>query len=254
MGDFQTIASLIDLSGKRGIVTGGLKGIGQAITARLVESGAKVLVADSDPSINEIKDTEQISYKYCDITDQNDLSSTIQRASDDTGIDFLVNNAGIFPTTGPIEHVTDVFVSRMLEVNVRAQYSASREAANYLRKGGAIVNIASIAALRGGANISAYSTSKAAIVGLTQSFAQELGRKGIRVNAIAPGIIDTPGVQEQLQPLKEGGLDIESAITANPLRLTGDPDYIARSALFLISDLSAFVTGHILVVDGGSTA
>ena len=254
MGDFKTIASLIYLSGKSGIVTGGLKGIGQAITARLVESGAKVLVADSDPSINEIKDTEQISYKYCDITDQNDLSSTIQSASDDTGIDFLVNNAGIFPTTGPIEHVTDEFVSRMLEVNVRAQYSASREAANYLRKGGAIVNIASIAALRGGANISAYSTSKAAIVGLTQSFAQELGRKGIRVNAIAPGIIDTPGVQEQLQPLKEGGLDIESAITANPLRLTGDPDYIARSALFLISDLSAFVTGHILVVDGGSTA
>ena len=254
MGDFQTIGSLIDLSGKRGIVTGGLKGIGQAITARLVESGAKVLVADSDPSINEIKDTEQISYKYCDITDQKDLSSTIQSASDNTGIDFLVNNAGIFPTTGPIEHVTDEFVSRMLEVNVRAQYSASREAANYLRKGGAIVNIASIAALRGGANISAYSTSKAAIVGLTQSFAQELGRKGIRVNAIAPGIIDTPGVQEQLQPLKEGGLDIESAITANPLRLTGDPDYIARSALFLISDLSAFVTGHILVVDGGSTA
>ena len=254
MGDFKTIASLIDLSGKRGIVTGGLKGIGQAITARLVESGAKVLVADSDPSINEIKDTEQISYKYCDITDQNDLSSTIQSASDNTGIDFLVNNAGIFPTTGPIEHVTDEFVSRMLEVNVRAQYSASREAANCLRKGGAIVNIASIAALKGGANISAYSTSKAAIVGLTQSFAQELGRKGIRVNAIAPGIIDTPGVQEQLQPLKEGGLDIESAITANPLRLTGDPDYIARSALFLISDLSAFVTGHILVIDGGSTA
>ena len=254
MGDFKTIASLIDLSGKRGIVTGGLKGIGQAITARLVESGAKVLVADSDPSINEIKDTEQISYKYCDITDQNDLSSTIQSASGNTGIDFLVNNAGIFPTTGPIEQVTDEFVSRMLEVNVRAQYSASREAANYLRKGGAIVNIASIAALKGGANISAYSTSKAAIVGLTQSFAQELGRKGIRVNAIAPGIIDTPGVQEQLQPLKEGGLDIESAITANPLRLTGDPDYIARSALFLISDLSAFVTGHILVVDGGSTA
>ena len=250
MGDFKTISSVIDLSGKRGIVTGGLKGIGQAITARLVESGAKVLVADSDPSINEIKDTEQISYKYCDITDQNDLSSAIQSASGNTGIDFLVNNAGIFPTTGPIEQVTDEFVSRMLEVNVRAQYSASREAANSLRKGGAIVNIASIAALKGGANISAYSTSKAAIVGLTQSFAQELGRKGIRVNAIAPGIIDTPGVQEQLQPLKEGGLDIESAITANPLRLTGDPDYIARSAPFLISDLSAFVTGHILVVDG----
>jgi NAD(P)-dependent dehydrogenase (short-subunit alcohol dehydrogenase family) len=150
--------------------------------------------------------------------------------------------------------VTDEFVSRMLEVNVRAQYSASREAARCLQRGGSIVNIASIAALRGGANISAYSTSKAAIIGLTQSFAQELGAKGIRVNAIAPGIIDTPGVQDQLGPLKEGGLDIESAIASNPLRLAGAPDYIARAALFLISDLSAFISGHTLVVDGGSTA
>jgi NAD(P)-dependent dehydrogenase (short-subunit alcohol dehydrogenase family) len=254
MGEFASISKLIDLSGKRGIVTGGLKGIGKAITARLVECGAEVLVADSDPSINDCPDTDNITFQYCDVTDEAGLLSAITSATGDQGLDFIVNNAGIFPTTGPIEQVTDEFVSRMLEVNVRAQYSASREAARCLQRGGSIVNIASIAALRGGANISAYSTSKAAIIGLTQSFAQELGAKGIRVNAIAPGIIDTPGVQDQLGPLKEGGLDIESAIASNPLRLAGAPDYIARAALFLISDLSAFISGHTLVVDGGSTA
>jgi len=254
VGKLQSIPELTDLSGKNGVVTGGLKGIGQAITQRLVECGAKVLIADSDPSINDCSDTDLMTFKYCDVTKTNDLVSAITSVADDQGIDFIVNNAGIFPTTGPIEKVTDEFVSRMLEVNVRAQYSASREASKYLRERGSIVNIASIAALRGGANISAYSTSKAAVIGLTQSFAQELGPKGIRVNAIAPGIIDTPGVQDQLAPLKAGGLDIENAIASNPLRLAGQPDYIARASLFLVSDLSAFITGHTLVVDGGSTA
>ena len=254
MGQLLSVSELIDLSGKHGIVTGGLKGIGQAITQRLVECGAKVLIADSDPSINDCSNTELMTFQYCDVTKTTDLVAAITSASDQQGIDFIVNNAGIFPTTGPIENVTDEFVSRMLEVNVRAQYSASREASKYLREGGSIVNIASIAALRGGANISAYSTSKAAVIGLTQSFAQELGPKGIRVNAIAPGIIDTPGVQDQLAPLKAGGLDIENAIASNPLRLAGQPDYIARVAIFLISDLSSFITGHTLVVDGGSTA
>ena len=254
MGQFLSVSELIDLSGKHGIVTGGLKGIGQAITQRLVECGAKVLIADSDPSINDCSNTELMTFQYCDVTKTTDLVAAITSASDQQGIDFIVNNAGIFPTTGPIENVTDEFVSRMLEVNVRAQYSASREASKYLREGGSIVNIASIAALRGGANISAYSTSKAAVIGLTQSFAQELGPKGIRVNAIAPGIIDTPGVQDQLAPLKAGGLDIENAIASNPLRLAGQPDYIARAAIFLVSGLSSFITGHTLVVDAGSTA
>ena len=182
------------------------------------------------------------------------LADAVALAAGDDALDILVNNAGIFPTTGPIDDVSDAFVQRMLDINVRAQYSAARDAARHMTRGGSIVNLASIAAIRGGANISAYAVSKAAIVGMTRAFANELGPRGIRVNAIAPGIIDTPGVQEQMAPLRAGGLDIDKAIAANPLRIGGRPDHIARAALFLCSSLAEFVTGHVLVVDGGATA
>jgi NAD(P)-dependent dehydrogenase (short-subunit alcohol dehydrogenase family) len=142
----------------------------------------------------------------------------------------------------------------MLDVNVRATFSVAREAARHMPAGGSVVNLASIAALVGGANISAYAASKAAVVSLTRAFARELGPRGIRVNAVAPGVIDTPGVQDQLEPLKASGLDIASRLSANPLGILGQPDHIARAVLFLVSDLAAFVTGHVLVVDGGSTA
>ncbi len=248
----SSLAELIDLSGRRALVTGGAKGIGAAIARRLSQAGAVVTVADMDP--NGTAPEGAAGYAICDVTDAAQMAAALDQAAGGGALDILVNNAGIYPTTGPIDAVTDEFVARMLEVNVRAQYSAARDAARRMTGGGSIVNLASIAGIRGGANISDYTTSKAAVMGLTRAFANELGPKGIRVNAIAPGIIDTPGVQEQLAPLKAGGLDIETAIAANPLRVAGHPDHIARAALFLCSDLAAFVTGQTLVVDGGSTA
>ena len=254
-----SLISLIDLHGRRALVTGGGKGIGAAISARLAEAGAHVMLADMDPTGQATADALtavglSASFVVCDITDPEALVAAVDAACRGDALDILVNNAGIYPTTGPIEHVTDAFVQRMLEVNVRAQYSAAREASQHKTNGGSIINLASIAAIRGGANISAYAVSKAAIVGMTRAFANELGPRRIRVNAIAPGIIDTPGVQDQLAPLKAGGLDIDRAIAANPLRIAGQADHVARAALFLASDLSAFVTGHVLVVDGGATA
>lgn len=254
-----TATQLIDLSGKRALVTGAAKGIGAAIASRLAEAGAHVTLSDLDPAGKATADAlvaagRSADFVTCDISDPTQLADAIGLASGDDALDILVNNAGIYPTTGPIDSVTDAFVHRMLDVNVRAQYSAARDAARRMTRGGSIVNLASIAAVRGGTNITAYSVSKAAVVGLTKSFANELGPKGIRVNAIAPGIIDTPGVQEQMAPLKAGGLDIDKSIAANPLRIAGQPDHIARAALFLSSDLAAFVTGVLLVVDGGATA
>ena len=257
--DLADLPALIDLNGRRALVTGGAKGIGAAIAARLAQAGAHVTIADLDPDGRTTAEAlvaagRAASFVLCDITNASQLDEAVRSAADDGALDILVNNAGIFPTTGPIDDVTDAFVERMLEVNVRAQYSASRNAARFMANGGSIVNLASIAAIRGGANITAYTVSKAAVVGLTRAFANELGPRNIRVNAIAPGIIDTPGVQEQLAPLRAGGVDIGKAIAANPLRIAGQPDHIARAALFLASDLAAFVTGHVLVVDGGATA
>jgi 2-deoxy-D-gluconate 3-dehydrogenase len=253
-----SVANLIDLTGRRALVTGGAKGIGAAIAARLAEAGALVTVADLDPDLFTDLDAHpgsaRTSFVTCDITDAAQLSHAIQVAADGIALDILINNAGIFPTTGPIDSVTDAFVERMLDINVRAQFSAARDASRVMTRGGSIVNLSSIAALRGGANISAYAISKAAIVGFTHAFANELGPRGIRVNAIAPGIIDTPGVQAQLAPLRASGIDIDAAIASNPLRTAGQPDHIARAALFLASDLAAFITGHVLVVDGGATA
>jgi 2-deoxy-D-gluconate 3-dehydrogenase len=252
--DLPSLTDLLDLSGERALVTGGGKGIGAAVAARLGEAGAHVTVADLDPAAEDFATSIDADFAPCDITDATQLADAVSIAAGESGLGILVNNAGIFPTTGPVARVTDEFVRRMLDVNVRAQFSATREAAAHMPHGGSIVNLASIAALRGGASISAYAASKAAVVALTRAHAHELGPRGIRVNAIAPGIIDTPGVQEQMEPLRAGGLDIDARIAANPVGIAGQPDHIARGVLVLVSRLSEFVTGHVLVIDGGASA
>jgi len=250
----STIAELIDLAGKRALVTGGARGIGAACARRLSEAGAHVTIADLDPLGADLAAAVSGEFVTCDITNAIQLEHAVDRAAGKDGLDILINNAGIYPTTGPVGKVTDEFITRMLDVNVRAQFSATREAAARMPNGGSIINMASIAALGGGANISAYSASKGAVVSLTRAHANELGAQRIRVNAVVPGIIDTPGVQQQMEPLRQSGVDIEARIAANPLGLAGQPDHVARGVLFLVSDLAAFVSGHLLVIDGGATA
>lgn len=249
----------IDLAGKRAVVTGGALGIGAQVCTRLAEAGADVVLTDVDPGGEQTAADLAarglgVTWQPCDITKTEQLIAAAEAAHSAGGLDIWVNNAGIYPTTGPVLEVTDEFLSRMFDVNVRSQFSAAREAAKRMDRGGSIVNLASIAALRGGAGISAYSASKAAVVAMTHALAHELGPRGIRVNAIAPGVIDTPGVRAQLAPLKEQGIDIERTIAGNPLGIGGQPDHIAAAVLFFVSPLASFVNGHLLVVDGGATA
>lgn len=256
------IARLLDLSGRVAVVTGAAKGIGAATARRLAEAGASVVVADLD-----VAGAEQAAAEIGAATGAKTVATRIDVADTATivavadaavaelgGLHIWVNNAGIYPTTGPILDVEDGFVDRMLEVNVRGTYAGAREAARRMTGGGVIVNLASTAGFSGAVGISAYVASKHAIVGVTKSMANEFGPKGIRVLGVAPGVIDTPGVQEQLAPLKEAGLNVEATMASNPLQRVGVPDDIGRVILFCASDLSMFMTGSTLLVDGGSLA
>jgi NAD(P)-dependent dehydrogenase (short-subunit alcohol dehydrogenase family) len=251
--------STITLDGRRAVVTGAALGIGAAIATLLAEAGATVMVTDMDPAGEQTASDLagrglDVSWQSCNVTNTADLIAVGDAAVAAGGLDIWINNAGIYPTTGPVLDVTDEFLARMFDVNVRAQFSACREAGRRLSPGGAIVNLASIAAIRGGAGISAYSASKAAVVAMTRALSLEFGPKGIRVNAIAPGVIDTPGVRAQMEPLRAAGVDIAKIIAGNSLGIAGQPEHIAKACLFLVSDLASFVNGHLLVVDGGATA
>lgn len=238
------------------MVTGGARGIGAAACRRLAEAGASVLVADLDLPAAEATAAGIGARPFVlDVTDTASVAAAADRAVAELGgLDIWVDNPGIYPPTGPALEATDDFVARMLTVNVLGTFAGAREAAKRMSGGGVIVNLASTAGFKAAPGISAYIASKHAVVGLTKSLAVELGPLGIRVLGVAPTVIATPGVEEQLAPLKASGVDIAAIGSANPLGRMGVADDVARVILFCASDLSAFMTGSTLLVDAGVLA
>jgi NAD(P)-dependent dehydrogenase (short-subunit alcohol dehydrogenase family) len=257
----RTLAELISLRGRRAVVTGAGRGIGAQIVRRLAEAGAAVVAGDLDGDVAGAVAQEASAAGgraigcALDVGDTASLAAAADLAVTELGgLEIWVNNAGIFPTTGPAVDADDAFVDRMLHVNVRGTYAGAREAARRMSNGGVIVNLTSTAGFKASAGISAYVASKHAVVGVTKALALEFGPLGIRVLAVAPTIIDTPGVREQMAPLAEAGLDVEARVAANPLGRMGVPDDVARVVLFCCSDLAAFMTGSTVAVDAGSLA
>jgi len=258
----RTLAELMSLSGRRAVVTGAGRGLGAQIVRRLAEAGAAVIAGDldgaaADEVAGEVSATGRRVVLGCelDIADSASLAAAADRAVAELGgLDIWVNNAGIFPTTGPAVDVDDAFLDRMMQVNVRGTYAGAREAARRMDGGGVIVNLTSTAGFKASAGISAYVASKHAVVGITKALALEFGPLGIRVLAVAPTIIDTPGVREQLTPLAAAGVDVEAHVAANPLGRMGVPDDVARVVLFCCSDMAAFMTGSTVAVDAGALA
>ena len=257
----RPLVDLLSLAGRRAVVTGGARGIGAATCRRLAEAGAAVLVADIDLAAAQATADEIVRAGGKAISARIDVTDTVSvsAAADQVvgelgGLEVWVNNAGIYPTTGPASEVADDFIDKMLEVNVRGTFAGAREAARRMVNGGVIVNLASTAGFRAAPGISAYVASKHAVVGLTKNLAIEFAARDIRVVGVAPGVIDTPGVQDQLAPLKAAGLDVGARMSHTLLGRAGQPDDVARVITFLVSDLAAWVTGSVIPVDAGSLA
>lgn len=251
-----------DLDGKAAVITGGASGIGRGIATKFAAEGATIVVADLHPEPREggtpvVEAVTEMGveaiYVECDVTNVEEIRAAIDAADEFGGIDILVNNAGIYHSK-PFLDVTEEEYEQLLDVNLKGAFFAAQAAVEKMlehERGGAIVNISSVAGLIGSANNSTYSASKGGVRLLTYALASEYGPSGIRVNAIHPGLIQTEMTTEDIQIF---GTDAEEQIRGTvPLRRSGLPEDIAEGALYLASDRSSFVTGESLVIDGGST-
>jgi 2-dehydro-3-deoxy-D-gluconate 5-dehydrogenase len=256
-------ASLIDLRGQTAVVTGGARGIGQGVAFRLAAAGASVVIADLDEELARLAAFDLAADGFSatgvgvDVADSESIQTMVEATVRSHGrLDILVNNAGVFPFS-PVLDTSEALWDRVLDINLKGVFFASQAAARQMVSeghGGRIVNIASIDALHPTGGLAHYDASKGGVVMLTRAIALELGPLGIRVNAIAPGSIQTPGAAAA-GGARPAGMDLEQTMKAFldriPLGRIGVPDDIARAVLFFASSMSDYATGALLVVDGG---
>ena len=260
------IYELLNLSGKTAIVTGGALGIGYGIASRLAEAGANVVIADYKEQ--EAKDAEQellsrglhTKAVKTDVSDETSVMKMVGETVSSFGsIDILVNNAGIYPSI-PVSKMTLADFEKVIAINLKGVFLCTKYASNLMIRegnGGKIINITSIDALHPSSiGLAHYDASKHGVWGFTKNIALELAPHKIWVNAIAPGGIATPGVKELQQKIpSESTVDmskmLEVFLKKIPMRRMGEPDDIAKVALFLASDMSSYMTGTQVIVDGG---
>lgn len=257
---------LLDLTGKTAIVTGGARGIGWGIAYRLAEAGAKVMVADlleKEAAEAEKKLTDKgwaAKHIVVDVSKEEEVKKMVaDTLAAFKSIDILVNNAGIYPSI-PVHQMSAADFDKVISINLKGVFLATKYASEEMIKqgqGGKIINITSIDALHpSSVGLAHYDASKHGVWGFTKNVALELATHKIWVNAIAPGGIMTPGVAEfQKAAPAPQGVDpakmMEQFLAKIPMHRMGEPDDIGKVALFLASDLSSYMTGQQVVVDGG---
>jgi 3alpha(or 20beta)-hydroxysteroid dehydrogenase len=242
--------------GKTVLISGGAGGQGAAHLRAFAAEGANVVIGDIRDDAGEALAAdvgEKALYVHLDVTDENDWAAAVAAAEERFGpLDVLVNNAGIPSPAVLIEHGDPSTWQRILDVNLTGPYLGIRAAAPSLRRsgGGAIVNIASMAADVGIAYLAPYVASKWGVRGLTQTAALELARDGIRVNAVHPGVVRTPFVTE---PARPGEPPVAETFSPDALAVPrlAEPEEISHAVLYLSSPDAAFVTGTDVVIDGG---
>ncbi len=249
----------MELVGKVAIVTGAGRGIGRAIAQRFAAEGASVVVAarttqEGDETVRRIREAGgEARFIPTDVSQGEQVRHLVAETVRVYGrLDALVNNAGIGGPGKPLEEASEEEWDRVIATNLKGCYLGMHYAIPHLRAagGGTIVNISSVLAEQTLPGCTAYTASKAAIIGLTRATALEVGRDGIRVNCIQPGSTDTPMMWDGLD--EAGRIEIEPLVAAAaPLGKVGRPEEIANVALFLVSDASSFMSGASLLVDGG---
>ncbi|WP_212631926.1 glucose 1-dehydrogenase [Pseudomonas sp. KB-10] len=244
------------LTGKNALVTGGGRGIGRGITEKLLAAGARVLVAQRQALDADLADNPNLFYVEANLADSG-APADIARAASELlgGVDVLVNNAGLM-FEQPIEEMSEQDWDRMMILNLRAPVFLARELLGQMRRrgGGSIINIGSIEGLSANPEHAAYCASKAGLHGLTRALAVDLGRDGIRCNAIAPGWIDSDLSNAYIDAQRDPAGARLGLLAMHPVGRTGAPQDIGGAVVFLASDEAAFITGQVLVIDGGRTA
>jgi 2-deoxy-D-gluconate 3-dehydrogenase len=263
----KPVKELLQLSGKTAIVTGGAMGIGLGIVHRLAEAGAKVYISDLNHEVAENKARELAAKGYTvksgssvDVSVENDVMNMVKQCVTEFGsIDILVNNAGIYPNI-PFSKMTLADFEKVLHVNLLGVFLCTKYVSEQMiaqGNGGKIINITSVDAIHPSMiGLAHYDASKHGVWGFTKNIGLELASHKIWVNAIAPGGIMTEGVKgSQADSPAPQSADMTNAIEAFmkkiPMHRMGDPDEIGKVALFLASDMSSYMTGSQIVVDGG---
>lgn len=239
----------LDLAGTTVLVTGTSGGLGRAIVDRFLEAGATVVAHARRPSATADAGHHG-SRRFTvigDLEDQDFVTEMFSPTARYAPVDVLINNAGVYPNGSLLDTSTSAF-DQVMRSNVGITFSCLREAARSMKnRGGSIVNIGSLNATHPALHQAAYNSAKAAIVSLSRSAAHELAPHHIRVNTVSPGLIDRPGLMEDWAP------GVERWLEHCPMGRLGTPGDVADACLFLASPLASWITGHELIVDGGTS-
>ncbi len=244
---------MYDLKSRVAFITGAGRGIGASIAEMIAEAGADIAIVDMDLE-TATKTAKEISEKYkvktmpikCNVASLEEVQDSMKKVADELGkINILINNAGITRDKLVLRMSEDDWKS-VIDVNLTGTFNCSKTVIKQMSKtGGSIINMASVIGIMGNAGQANYAASKAGIIGLTKSIAKEYAKKNIRVNAVAPGFIETKMTDELNDEYKA------SLVQNIPLGRMGQPEEIANLVTFLVSDRSKYITGQVITIDGG---